>query len=358
MYAVVRYFNFRKDVSFAVLKTFNDLTRADHYAKECAREDYDDDELVTGVSEEWVYVDNVVPGYTQGDGYDQFVYTVIELPEPDDKQTETKKVVMENETEIEKQSNQNENNEKNMEKETVTEMLTENVLKDFNNVLKYHSRDSKEERMLRFKTTYEDFTGTAIDEFNQMPNVVYKEWDYWKMVKGYIPELGKPFSEVWNEFKAYWQYDNEETKVVFKEMELMSNNMLTEWRMKYTDQYPHVYEDDYWNTTRNARNRKAKSKAEMWEEFKEKWGMDVENYNEHTFNQMNAYINDTLCDTDDYCREYPRNIYEYRENANYHSFDSYSIWEQYQICQQWEEHKENCSNYISDSESDTDLDSY
>lgn len=54
---------------------------------------------------------------------------------------------------------------------------------------------------------------------------------------------------------------------MFKEMELLSDNMLREWRIKYTNEYPHVYEGEYWG---RQKAKKDKTKVEMWEEFKEK----------------------------------------------------------------------------------------
>ncbi len=83
MYAVIRYFNYRKEVSFTILKTFKNFENADNYALECAKKDFGD-QMVEGVSERWVYVDSEIEVYTKGDGYDQFVYTVMSLPELED----------------------------------------------------------------------------------------------------------------------------------------------------------------------------------------------------------------------------------------------------------------------------------
>lgn len=82
MYAVIRYFNYRKGVSFKILKTFNNFEKADTYALQCAEDDFGKDLVVQGVSEKRVYVDEVMDGYTKGDGYDQYVYSVIEFNEP------------------------------------------------------------------------------------------------------------------------------------------------------------------------------------------------------------------------------------------------------------------------------------
>ena len=83
MYAVIRYFNYRKDISFKILKTFNSLDKADNYALKCAEDDFGEGDVVQGVAERRVNVDEVYDGYTKGDGYDYYVYSVIEIPEPE-----------------------------------------------------------------------------------------------------------------------------------------------------------------------------------------------------------------------------------------------------------------------------------
>ena len=80
MYAVVRYFNYRKEVTFTILRMFDCLKRAERYAFDCAKGEFGE-EVVEGVSERWVGIDDeVIDGYTKGDGYDKFVYTVIQCP--------------------------------------------------------------------------------------------------------------------------------------------------------------------------------------------------------------------------------------------------------------------------------------
>lgn len=89
MYAVIRYFNYRKGVSFTILRTFNSLKRADNYALKCAEDDFGKDEVVQGVAERRVDVDEVFDGYTKGDGYDYYVYSVIEILEPEDDESDS-----------------------------------------------------------------------------------------------------------------------------------------------------------------------------------------------------------------------------------------------------------------------------
>jgi hypothetical protein len=88
MYAVICYLNYRKDVSFSILKTFFSLIKAEKYALECAKEDAKEngDKVIKGVSDKWVDVgDEVIEGYTTGNGYGVFVYSVIKLDDPEDK---------------------------------------------------------------------------------------------------------------------------------------------------------------------------------------------------------------------------------------------------------------------------------
>ena len=84
-FAAIRYFNYRKNVSFRILKTFDNIKNAEEYAFNLAKDEFGE-ELVEGVSgQEYVEVYSVLSheGYTKEDGYDDYVYTVIEIPEQD-----------------------------------------------------------------------------------------------------------------------------------------------------------------------------------------------------------------------------------------------------------------------------------
>jgi hypothetical protein len=95
MYAVVCYFNYRKDVSFSILKTFYSFENADKYALKCAKDDFGDN-VEKGVSQQWVDVDDKIDGYTTGDGYGEFVYTVMYIPEPKDTPHKSKNTIKSN----------------------------------------------------------------------------------------------------------------------------------------------------------------------------------------------------------------------------------------------------------------------
>jgi hypothetical protein len=111
--------------------------------------------------------------------------------------------------------------------------------------------------------------------------------------------------------------------------------MLHEWRLKYNFDYPHVYEA--YGCEYEIYSKK--SKAILWEEFKDIWEIDVSDYDEKKYQDMAKYINEITCDNSDYFKEYPRNFFEFRENANYHSFDSYSIIGRFDIAEDWEKHR-------------------
>jgi hypothetical protein len=242
-------------------------------------------------------------------------------------------------------------------------VLPEILQKEWDCDTSYWSEKEPTIRFKKFKERYENFEGKTIEELTSMSKVIYTEWSQWKYCNGYntsfnteINRLGwkiqskteKTLTQIWNQFKDFWQYNTPETKNVFKEMELLSENMLQEWRYKYNFTYVHIYEG--YNSNYDEYSKKPK--AQLWEEFKEIWEIDITDYNEDKYNEMIKYITEIETEADvNYFKEYPRNFYEFREDSNYHSFDSYSVLEQFQICEDWENRREDAD--ISD-ESDDD----
>ncbi len=176
----------------------------------------------------------------------------------------------------------------------------------------------------------------CIQEFIDLPKVMYNEWIYWKIDynRRMFDHVEKDtFYNYFQEFKDFWQYSSIETQQVFREMELLSKILLNEWRIKYTFTSAHVYES--YESYQNG-DYISKTKAQLWEEFKKIWDLDPENYSEHLLEEYIEIINKNEAEAyENYFNEYPRNYWEFRENANYHSYDSYSILEKYQICQEW-----------------------
>lgn len=230
------------------------------------------------------------------------------------------------------------------------EKLPRILQKEWSTAVSYYSKDTDTVVFEKFKKRYDNFEGASIEELLRMSDVVYTEWKYWKYQNKYETDFDS-LTDILSEFKNFWQYDSEETKTVFKEMELLSDRMLYEWRLKYKFTYPHVYERDDNHYSCVQRDYHLKSKAQLWEEFKEIWDIDTSNYNEDKYKEMAEYINEIEVDDANYFKYYPRNFFDYRENSNYHSFDSYSILEQFEICEDWEEYRQN-----GDIESDSDED--
>jgi hypothetical protein len=220
--------------------------------------------------------------------------------------------------------------------------------KEWQSVVVYHSSKSDTTVFEEFKERYDNFEGPTIEEFLAIPKVVYTEWENWKYRNNYenVLESRQTLTEVWNEFKEFWQYDSNESKIMFKEMELLSEKMLREWRFKYNFVYNHIYEG--YNTKYEVYSKK--SKAQLWEEFKEIWEIDILDYNENKYNEMIKYISETECDDSNYYKEYPQNFFEFLENSNYDSFDSYSVLEQFEICEDWDGYREYGNIEETDSE--------
>ena len=83
MYAVVRYYNYRKEVDVSILATFHTLESAREYAISCAEKDYGKDNVVNHIDNQWKYVTfyDTVEHYTTGTGYDENVFAVVKIPE-------------------------------------------------------------------------------------------------------------------------------------------------------------------------------------------------------------------------------------------------------------------------------------
>lgn len=240
--------------------------------------------------------------------------------------------------------------------------LPENLQKEWYTVTRYHS-DKKDTVFEEFKKRYDNFEGPTIEEFLAIPKVVYTEWENWKYSKGYHTNFKeyikkyrsndtevkiKTLTEVWNQFKEFWQYNSDvASKVMFSEMELLSENMIREWRFKYNFTYIHVYEE--YNSKYETYSKK--SKAQLWEEFKEIWEIEIDNYNEEKYNEMVKYIGEIECDDENYFKD-PQNFYEYCEDSNYHSFGSYSVLEQFEICEDWERYRDKNGDIESESDSE------
>jgi hypothetical protein len=84
MYLVVKYFNYRKDISLEVLKTFHSFDKANQYTLECAQREFGDKNVVEGVSEKRLELDDeIIDGFTNHTGYSEYVFSILEVPNPE-----------------------------------------------------------------------------------------------------------------------------------------------------------------------------------------------------------------------------------------------------------------------------------
>lgn len=81
MYAVIEYYNYRKEQYVKFLHTYRSLDAAKKRAYQYAKEEYS---FVTeGVEEVWLTIRSEI-AYTRRDGYDAKVFAVVKLPQVED----------------------------------------------------------------------------------------------------------------------------------------------------------------------------------------------------------------------------------------------------------------------------------
>lgn len=179
------------------------------------------------------------------------------------------------------------------------------------------------DKFKQFNSIY-DISSTVVQEMLQMTHCMHKEWLFFKYNKigGLIFHDSKKLDEIWNEFKQDWDLFSSESNRMFKEMELLSEDLLIEWRMKYTYEFPHVYEkEDYCNYKVNYN----KKRTVMWEEFKTIWDLDPQNYDESLYNSLKEETR-RYFDCYDHCK-----WMQFLTESNYHSYDSFSLLQKNEI---------------------------
>ena len=150
-----------------------------------------------------------------------------------------------------------------------------NVNKNYVHKMTYVTADEQD-----FKKYWNNFQGELVEEFLNFPSAVYVQWIRWRNeLTTSIQAKTKSkqtLNHVLTEFKNFWEFDKPVSKVMFKEIELLSENMLSEWRYNVYEYEDCICTDDQFE---------YKSKAQLWLEFKEFWEIDVLNYNENKFNK-------------------------------------------------------------------------
>lgn len=198
--------------------------------------------------------------------------------------------------------------------------LPPRLLDEWEDICRYYSPNSDEHEWDTFQQTWA-IDSLTVQEILQVSETINTEWKYYR---DYVRVYGKvvDLEKTWQAFKHFWNLDCNSTKQVFKEMEHLSEGMLYEWRLKYTYQYPLTYEhEDYTAGTIDY----TKSKSQLWHEFKQLWKLDMDNYNEDKYIAMKCVVERGLQKAD------WRAFQTFKTCANYHSFDEYSMLDQYKI---------------------------
>ena len=90
MYAVVCYFNYRTNQSVEILKTFSSLSKAINSAKKYACDKYTI--VMDHVIIKKMLLDNYIIEFTEGTGYEKYVYAVVKIPETSDDEEEKENI--------------------------------------------------------------------------------------------------------------------------------------------------------------------------------------------------------------------------------------------------------------------------
>lgn len=83
MFAVVKYYNYKVDQTFEVLDLTSTLTKANELVLKRAQEYYDprNEKVKPHVVNKYFHLKQALVEFTTGDGYDKYVFAVINLPE-------------------------------------------------------------------------------------------------------------------------------------------------------------------------------------------------------------------------------------------------------------------------------------
>jgi hypothetical protein len=82
MYAVIEYYNYRKDMTFNILHVFNNQQLAIDKAKQYAELQSEEESLsiTDDISNNWLYLHDCIEYFSTGNGYGRNVYAVLVLP--------------------------------------------------------------------------------------------------------------------------------------------------------------------------------------------------------------------------------------------------------------------------------------
>jgi hypothetical protein len=222
------------------------------------------------------------------------------------------------------------------------DLISGRIKDEFENDFSYNETLSKTQLVNEFEKSWNNYERDLVNEFLQVNDAVNREWKEYKRknypnylirnVENDISNYSK-MTDMWSAFKRFWELNTMESNLMFEEINYinMSDGMLREWRIKYNFKYPYVYELDNRAKYGNIINENylSKTKFQLWNDFREIWNIDLQNYTEYKFTKMCKFINDIYINDEDY------KFFHYCQKNNYHNFEIFSILQQYEICKDY-----------------------
>lgn len=143
-------------------------------------------------------------------------------------------------------------------------------------------------------------------------DLLYKEWNYY---------CGNEFNneKKYKKFVEYYKTHKDEVENIFKELKLLSKNMLLEWKVKYNRCI--IY---------------CETIERIWYRFKQEWEIDVSNYTEILYKEREEFVDKISKDNTEYLKGCPSNFKQYCEiyNPDYDSLVLLS--DKYRVCNNWD----------------------
>lgn len=204
-------------------------------------------------------------------------------------------------------------------------MYSERISEEWKASSRFYSRIPKHTRKANFDKILEE-SPDLINELENLHPALYREWRYYRGIHCRCDDFREGFKKFLKMYPKDFPFD---------QLIKLDGEILNEYRLKSSG-YEHSYEEWIDYEMYKPRNFKcipyeSKTKTELFEEFKSFWYLDVvENDSEFP---NTCVFNDIYNEVIHF--DGTEEFFEYCEDSNYHSFDSYPIIEQYRIQQEF-----------------------
>lgn len=220
-------------------------------------------------------------------------------------------------------------------------MYSERISEEWKASRRFYSIIPNDTRKANFDKILED-SPDLVNELENLHPALYREWRHYRSIHYSCDEaasaakFGSRANHFREEFLKFLKlYPND---FPFDQLIKLDGEILNEYRLKSSG-YEHSYEEWIDYEMYKPRNFKcipyeSKTKTELFEEFKTFWHLDVDENNEPSPDFPNTRVFYEIYNAVLHFEE-TKEFFEYCEDSNYHSFDSYPIIEQYRIQQEF-----------------------